>query len=239
MRYLFTAALTAAALTAAVLSAPAIAQDDMGEVIVTAQRSDSSYYSDEKTVIGLRRPADNAVQQVWIVSDSRDADMRCKEVLSMLDAAMARAGAAGVSLVDGDFELKPIARADYSCKSMGGAGRADTSQISFYVKAPVVMGATGGTAPEKRIAAYVKSVPVNGRSLMETRGGLTLTIINPDQYRDEVVQLVAEQSLRYAGYFGPDYGVEVGGLNEELSWIQVSETEVFLYIPYRFTVRPK
>lgn len=231
MRYLF----TAAALAAVTVSAPAAAQ----EIIVTASRSSGDYYSVEKTVIGLRRPADNAVQQVWIVSDSRDADMRCKEVLDMLDAAMTRAGGAGVSLVDGDYELLPITRADYTCKSMGGAGRPDTSQISFYVKAPVVMGATGGTAPEKRIAAYVKSVPVSGRSLMEARGGLTLTIINPDQYRDEVVKLVAEQSLRYASYFGPDYGVEVGGLNEELSWTQVSETEVFLYIPYRFAVRPK
>ena len=227
MRYCF----AAAALAAIAFAAPAMAQ----EIIVTASRSDGSYYSDEKTVIGLRRPADNAVQQVWIVSDSRDADLRCKEVLSMLDAAMARAGGAGVQLVDGDFELKPINRADYTCKSMGGAGRADTSQISFYVKAPV----SGGTPPDKRIATYVKSVPVSGRSLMEQRGELTLTIINPDQYRDEVVQLVAEQSLRYASYFGPDYGVEVGGLNEELYWTQVSETEVFLYIPYRFTVRPK
>ena len=225
--------LTAAALCAAA-AAPAMAQD-IGEVVVTASRSDGNYYSDDKTVIGLRRPADNAVQRVWIVSDSRDADMRCREVLAMLDAAMARAGGAGVTLVDGDFELKPIARADYDCKSMGGAGRPDTSQISFYVKAPV----TGGATPDKRIAAYIKSVPVTGRSLMETRGGLTLTIINPDQYRDEVVKLVAQQSLRYASYFGPDYGVEVGGLNEELYWTQVSETEVFLYIPYRFTVRPK
>ena len=133
----------AAALTTIALAAPAIAQD-LGEVVVTASRSDGNYYSDEKTVIGLRRPADNAVQQVWIVSDSRDADMRCKEVLSMLDAAMARAGGAGVQLVDGDFELKPINRAEYTCKSMSNAGRPDTSQIGFYVKAPV----TGGTAPD-------------------------------------------------------------------------------------------
>lgn len=89
------------------------------------------------------------------------------------------------------------------------------------------MGVTGGTAPEKRIAAYVKSVPVSGRSLMEARSGLTLTIINPDQNRDEVVKLVAEQSLRYASYFGPDYGVEVGGLNEELSWTQVRRPRCF------------
>ena len=70
--------LTAAALCAAAAT-PASAQD-IGEVVVTASRSDGNYYSDDKTVIGLRRPADNAVQMVWIVSDSRDADMRCKEV---------------------------------------------------------------------------------------------------------------------------------------------------------------
>ncbi len=228
MRYL----LTAAALAAAVAQ-------DLGEVVVTGSRADSTYYSDQQTVIGLRRPADNAVQRVWIVSDSRDVDVRCREVLAMLDAAFARADGAGVQLVDGEFELKPIKRADYSCASLSGAGRADTSKVEFYVKAPVAAGAGGGPAPRQRIATYIKSVPVSGRSLMETRGGLTLTIVNPDQYRDQVVKLVAEQSLRYAGYFGPDYGVEVGGLDRDLRWSQVSETEVFLYIPYVFTVGPK
>lgn len=82
-------------------------------------------------------------------------------------------------------------------------------------------------------------MPPNGRALIEKNGGITLTIINPDQYRPEIVKLVAAEALKTAGAFGADYGVEVAGLNEQLIWAQASATEVFLYIPYRFTVRPK
>ena len=44
---------------------PAIAQDDSnirGEVVVTGQRASANYLSDEQTVVGLRRPADSAIQ---------------------------------------------------------------------------------------------------------------------------------------------------------------------------------
>ena len=95
-----------------------------------------------------------------------------------------------------------------------------------------------GTA-QSRIDGFIKAVPVEGRALIERRSGITLTIINPDQYRGEIVRLVAAEALKSAAAFGPDYGVEVQGLNEQLSWAQASATEVFLYIPYRFTVRPK
>lgn len=225
------------AATLAALPLAAHAQnEDMGEVVVTAQRSDREYYSDEQPVIGLRRQADSAVQSVAFTSDSRDEDMRKREIRAMLLAALDRADGAGVQLVTGDFELVPVTRANYLTLTFGRGSRPDTSEIALMVKAKLA-GSAGGA--QDRIDRYIKAVPANGRALLEKRGGLTLTIINPDQYRDDIVKLIAEASKRYAGYFGADYGVEVSGLNEQLSWAQVSNTEVFLFIPYRFTIKPK
>ncbi|MEO7914450.1 MAG: TonB-dependent receptor [Novosphingobium sp.] len=212
------------------------AQNEMGEIIVTARRASSDYYSDEQTVIGLRRDADSAVQAIWITSDSRNEDMRKSEIHATLLAAVQRAQAAGVQLVSGDFELVPVTAANYRDLLFESGNRPDTSKIKLYVKAKLA-GSTGSA--QKRIDDFVKTVPPNGRALMEKQGSLTLTIIDPDQYRDEVVKLVAENAKRYASYFGPDYGVEVGGLNEQLAWTQVSNTQVFLYIPYRFSIKPK
>ncbi|HMO77287.1 MAG TPA: TonB-dependent receptor [Sphingopyxis sp.] len=229
--------LMGAALFAAI--APAAAQDNsniQGEVVVTAQRASANYLSDEQTVVGLRRTADSAIQRVKFTSDSRDEDMRKREIHAMLEAAIRRADGAGVELVTGDFELTKVTLANYKDLIFGRGARPDTSEIGLFVKAGLA-GSVGSA--QGRIDNFVKAVPPNGRALMEKNGGITLTIINPDQYRPEIVKLVAAEALKTAGAFGPDYGVEVAGLNEQLIWAQASTTEVFLYIPYRFTVRPK
>ncbi len=229
----------ATAFCLATISAPTCAQDNSnveGEIIVTAQRASAEYLDDEQPVLGLRRQADSAVQAVQINSDSREEETRKREIHAMLESAINRASSAGVELVTGGFELVPVTMSNYKELVFGRGNRPDMSTVSFYVKSKLA-GSTGSA--QERIDRYIKSVPPSGRSLMERQGALTLTIINPDQYRDGIVKLIAAESLKYASFFGPDYGVEVIGLNEQLSWAQASGTEVFLYIPYRFAVKPK
>jgi hypothetical protein len=230
-RFVMTALLLAAA------PSLAEAQDQgLGEIIVTAQRTSSDYFSDEQPVVGLKRQADSAVQPITISSDSRDEGVRKREIYAMLAAAVQRASSAGVDLVTGDFELVPVTSSTFRDLVFAGGSRPDTSVVSLMVKAKL-SGSTGGA--QKRIDDFIRAVPPDGRSLMEKKGGLTLTIINPDQYRDEIVKLVAAEAKRYAGYFGAEYGVEVSGLNEQLAWSQVSNADVFLYIPYRFIIKPR
>ncbi len=231
--------LAGAALVLTAASGAAAAQDNSnieGEVIVTGQRASADYLSDEQTVIGLRRPADSAIQPVKFTSDSREEEVRKREIHAMIDAAIRRADAAGVELVTGEFELSKVTLANYRDLAFGRGGRPDTSEIAVFVKAKLA-GSVGSA--QSRIDGFIKAVPAEGRALIERRSGITLTIINPDQYRGEIVRLVAAEALKSATAFGADYGVEVQGLNEQLSWAQASATEVFLYIPYRFTVRPK
>lgn len=225
----------AAALSVAWLSSQAVAQNNSleGEVIVTGQRASSAFYRQEQTVIGLRRQADSAIQRIQVTSDSRDEEVRKAEIWAMLSSAIGRAGGAGVELVTGELELVPVTQANYRDIFIQRGNRPDTSQVSLYVKSKLT-GSTGSA--QSRIDSFIKSVPPSGRSLIEKQGTLTLTIINPDQYRDQIVKLVAAESLKYAGYFGANYGVEVSGLDQELSWSQVSGSDVFLYIPYRFTI---
>lgn len=228
--------LCAAALLA---GTPALAQNSNaveGEIIVTAQRVSSDYYEDDQPVVGLRRTADSAVQSVKITSDSREEAVRKREIHAMLDSAIRAAGGSGVELVTGDFELTALTPANYKELIFTRGGRPDTSEVSFYVKSKLA-GSTGSA--QTRIDSFIKAVPPSGRSLLEKQGNLTLTIINPDQYRDQIVKLVAAESLKYAGYFGSDYGVDISGLSEQLAWTQISGSEVFLYIPYRFSIKPK
>jgi hypothetical protein len=90
---------------------------------------------------------------------------------------------------------------------------------------------------ERKITAFVKTVPEAGRSQMKQKGALALTIIKPEQYRDEIYRLVATGAQHAAGFYGTETGLEVTGLHGNVAWEQVSETELFVFIRYNFLVK--
>jgi hypothetical protein len=249
-------------------AAPAFAQDEMGEIIVTAQMRNSvsggaAAIIQQPPVIGLKRQADSAVRTIEIVSDSRDEDMRKREVQAMLFAAIDRAKAQGFSLVTGQFELVEVTRANWQDQFPGLAIKAedaddededaeddnndddddkppaafedDNSTTTIRLKVKTKLNGSIGNA-QLKISSFIKAVPKTGRSQIVQKGGLALTIINPEQYRDQIYTRIAGGSKHAVTFYGPEYGLNMTGLDKAIAWKQVSNTEVFLYIPYAFTI---
>ena len=244
------------------VASPLLAQDDNGggEIIVTGMRNSLSRnvtsIDAQPPVIGLKRLADSAVRTIEIVSDSREEEMRKREVQAMLLDAIDRAKRDGFSLVTGQFELVEVTRANWQDQFPALAGKADsasddeddeddkaqpafeddgrTAAVHLKVKTKLV-GSIGSA--QQKINGFVKSVPATGRSQIQQKGELALTIINPEQYRDEIYRRIAAGSQHAVTFYGPEYGLEVTGLDKGIAWKQVSNTEVFLYIPYAFTVK--
>ena len=242
---------------------PALAQDGADEIIVTASKRSAIGgivpVIERPPVIGLRRQADSAVRQIEIVSDSREADMRQREVQAMLLAAIGRAKGAGLSLVIGQFEVTEVTLENWRDHFPALAGKADSdadndddddddddnkakpsfeddgSNATARLKVKTRLDGSIASAQQK-IAAFVKAVPPTGRSQITQKGEIALTIIRPDQYRDEIYRRVAEGAKQAVSFYGPDYGVEVTGLDRAIAWAQVSNTEIFLYVPYSFSV---
>lgn len=263
----------AALCSVALFAAPVLAQDDdggMGEVVVTATRMSNSLSSSpisiggfvpaSPPVIGFKRQADSAVRNIDIVSDSREEDMRRREVQAMLLDAIDRAKKDGFSLVTGQLELVEVTRANWQDQFPELAGKAKTDDdddddddydddeneaktayeddgetMTIRLKVKTKLDGSINNAQQK-IAGFLKGVPATGRSLIKPSGGLALTIINPDQYRDEIYKKIAAGAQHAVSFYGPDYGVEVVGLDGDVAWQQVSNTEVFLYIPYSFKI---
>jgi hypothetical protein len=257
----------AALCSAAIFTAPLIAQDDesgMNEVVVTGSLrsmnsmspiSVGSYIPPSPPVIGFKRQADSAVRNIEIVSDSREEDMRRREVQAMLLDAIDRAKKDGFSLVTGQLELVEVTRANWQDQFPELAGKVkdadeddddddDEGQMAYEddggstvirLKVKTKLDGSINNAQQK-ISGFIKAVPVTGRSLIVPQGGLSLTIINPDQYRDEIYKRIATGAQHAVSFYGPEYGVEVTGLDSDVAWQQVSNTEVFLYIPYSFKV---
>ena len=247
----------------AFVAGPACAQDEGGEIIVTGSRI-SNFRGPvaiaQPPVIGLKRMADSAVRTIEIVSDSREEDMRKREVQAMLLDAIDRAKRDGFSLVTGQFELVEVTRANWQDRFPALAGKPDAvdedddddddddntrpppgfeddgsiATVRLKVKTKLD-GSIGGA--QQKISGFVKSVPATGRSQIAQKGEIALTIINPEQYRDEIYRRIAAGSKHALSFYGADYGLDVTGLDQAIAWKQVSNTELFLYIPYGFSVR--
>lgn len=234
------------ALLLAALAAPAGAQNiGESEIIVTGSRiSRPSFDSDDVVTvrppaIGMKRVADFAVQAVTIVGDTRDEQKRRDEIFGMVRKAIELAGKrGGIELATGQFVVEPLTLANYrNLEIEEDDERDDVEQVGFLVKTRLAAGMDAKAALE-RIEAFVKAVPAVGRAEMEKDGDLTLSVVGPDRYRAAIVDLVAADARAMAARLGPAYAVHANGLDQAVQWSRASLTEVYLYVPYSYSVVP-
>jgi hypothetical protein len=218
------------------LPAPSAAQEmDQSEVIVTANRRQSSNY-EIMPLVGLRRTADFAVQYVSITGDTRETDKRREEIFAMVRGAIELAHARGVELATGQMVVEPLTLANYRDLPLTNDGRPDTDRVNFLIKASLA--GSDSKAALERIEAFIKAVPTVGRAEMRKGGDLTLSVVGPDQYRGRIVDLVAADARATAARLGPEYAVEARGLDRPVEWARATLTDVFLYVPYSYTIVP-
>jgi hypothetical protein len=229
-------AVVGAALGASGLFAQENTVPPLGEMMVTGTRSAVPYAQQDRPVIGLRRRADAAVMMLNISSDTREAGPRIAEIHAALLAAMDKAAAAGLEIVAGGNPLYRVTRENYKLLPLPGAGRVDTNMVQVMVKAPLQ-----GTAQatQARLAGFVSGLKGTGRATISQPAGISLTIVDPDQYRSAIVAAVAADAKATAAQFGSDFTFSVTGIDGQIVWSQVSPSEVFLFIPYRYTIVPK
>lgn len=239
--------LLAPALLLAAIATPVAAQNiGDSEIVVTGSRiARSGLYSESpvETVrpppIGLKRLADFAIQQVTIVGDTRDETKRREEIFAMAKKAIELAGKrGGIELATGQLVVEPLTLANYrNLEIVEDDERDDVEKVSFLVKTRLAAGMDAQAALE-RIEAFVKAVPAVGRAEMEKDGDLTLSVVGPDKYRSTIVDLVAADAKAMAARLGPAYAVHADGLDRPVEWTRASLTEIYLYVPYSYSVVP-
>lgn len=227
---------------------PASAQDD--EIIVTAMRrlviDDDAERVVEKPILTpapvqmLRRTADFAVQQVVVVSDTVEEADAHKEVRAMTRKAIDLSAGAGVQLASGQLVVEPLTPGNYTDLKIEeiDEDEIDGQAVKFLVKVPLAPGIDAKAALAK-IDKFLKAVPAVGRAQIKAYSELTLSVVNPEQYRGAIIDLVAKDTGTTSGRFGAGYGLEVTGLDKPVQWKRASLTEVQLFLPSNSTVRPR
>lgn len=231
---------------------PAVAQD---EIIVTGMRrlshdNDSVQPVDIRTAAAaamppaaaqmLRRTADFAVQQVVVVSDTVEEADAHKEVRAMTRRAIDLSVGSGVQLASGELVVEPLTPSNYTDLTIEeiDEDEIDGKAVKFLVKVPLAPGIDAKTALAK-IEKFIKAVPAVGRAQMKAYSELTLSVVDPEQYRGAIIDLVAKDTAGTSARFGAGYGVEVTGLDKSVQWKRASLTEVQLYLPSDSKVRPR
>lgn len=208
------------------------------EVIVTAQRREADDYSSDTPAIGLVRKADFAVIEVTVTGDSRDPVQRRQEIFAMVQGAIAAAPRQGVQLAYGERVLEPLTPSNYKDLTLANDRRPDSQKVEFLAKVPLTGGIDAKQAQE-RITAFVKSVKPVGRALIEETGDLQLSIVAPDQYRGHVADLIIADAQKMGQKLGPDYSVQIEGLQRPVEWVRAGLSEVMIFIPYRLVIGRK
>lgn len=215
-------------------TAPLVAQDvDWGDTYIA---SPAPGQRAAPPVVGLTRKADDLVMTVSFTSDTREALARTEEVHGMLLDALTKGTTVGVTLSTGSPVLAPLTRENYRSIAMGWAGREDTSKADVLVSVPLT---TTADEAEKRIDAFVKSLSRIGRGTIYKSGARMVGVRKPEQYRAQIVQLIADDVRANAEKFGPDYRGVIDGIDQPVQWQQRGESEVFLYLPYSYRIVAK
>ena len=156
----------------------------------------------------------------------------------MVRSALSLAGRSGIELAVGDFFVVPLTNDNYRTLSFIGDGRPDSERVVFFIKTRLGASAEEANAAITRLEQFVRSVPAAGRAEMRAAGPLTLSIVAPDQYRGQLLDMIATEARAIAARFGPDQRTEARGLDRPVEWRRAGITEVFLYIPHQLIFRP-
>ncbi len=238
MRYILGAMLALA------ITTPLCAQDN-SEIVVTAMRrsldNDGENGSNSVPVVGLRRRGDYLVQLYTIVSDTREFSTRRTEVYTTLLNVLEQAEKnTDIEISVGQSELRAVTKANYRAIALDSnfRNRADTSHISIYVKHKLAQDGSNAKSAVLAIENFAKGIKMTGRSEILPVSDTQISLINPQQYRYAILQLVADDSKKIAGMFGPNYGVNFSGFTQPVEWIGETPTEVFLFVRYSAGINP-
>ncbi|WP_045859514.1 hypothetical protein [Teredinibacter purpureus] len=221
----------------ALLSANVLGQDFMEEeVIVTGIRASAS----ELPGVTLKKKGDFLLLNVKIVNDTRDLEERKSEIYKTIKTAIALANkdkSIQISVAQGNLVL-PLTKSNYEIDLVKGK-RQDTSEAQITFKARINENMSDASSLVVKLKKFVKSVPVVGRVELIPLSEVNVSVVNPAQYRNEILGLVAEDINFITDKLGQEYKVVLEGINQPVMWSRAGPLHLSLYIPYSYTVVPE
>lgn len=217
----------------------AVAQSD--EIVVTGSRlSDYDLYEDGlPPYITLKKRASFLVRSVRVEGDTREHAKRETEVRNTLRNLLKAAKRnENIQLGIGSEFIEEFTEDSIAGDLVGGQ-RTQTSYRVLLIKTPVDDKAITYTQANDRIDKFIDSIQTDGRAEIIKWPDPVLSIVKPERFRKELLQLIAFDARNTAAQFGDDYAVRATNMAERIRWIQSDKLTLTLYIPYKLEILPK
>ncbi|HYD86975.1 MAG TPA: hypothetical protein VEA80_05845 [Vitreimonas sp.] len=229
--------LIAAALTVASIGG-AFAQDEAEEIIVTGARLER-YESLVLPAVTMTRRADAVLASATIWSDSRDLQLRSREIRATLEDMARRARASDVTIsLQQDDVLRPFT-VDLAMRLLTYGGRADSSQVVVQLRTATRGSSDTLDAARGRFNQFVESIAENGRASVDfDEDELQLTVIDLPQYRAPLMQAIVADGRSVAASMGEGFRPEIAGLESPVAFRRSGDLDLTLFINYTLRVVP-
>ncbi len=222
-----------------ILALPSHAQQNL--------RQERLVYSDQAIAVselpGVRliRKGDSLLLTVQLINDSIEPERRNQELKETLANMLAAADAdqtIELSVVDKEGYITEVSSIDQNVDILGSTAQRGMSHIDIRLKTSIPDEAIDGQPLVKRLRDFVGSTSTVGRTVVTPTGKVDISILNPEQYRGEIIKLITAEIGLITGELGDDYKVILEGLEKPLGWRRTGIVDLELYIPYRFKVIP-
>jgi hypothetical protein len=217
------------------MTSSGVAFSQLEEIVVTGSRVDST------PGVFLRRHGDYLLLEVAVTNDTREEAGREDEIYRTLRGALTAAERnrdLEISVVNDDGLVYPLTPESYRIDLSPG-NRPDTSTATITVKTAVPSGDADGQALVKKLREFVADLPIVGRTQLEPVGDVQISVVDPHQYRNEIIKLVAGDISEVTSTLGSEYRVVVEGIDRPVEWFRLGLLDLGLYVPYRYIVIPQ
>ena len=227
-----------AALLAVTLAPAAVGGSDVERVVVTGSR----LYSDNIPHISLLKRADYMITKVRVTCDTRDEKQRRSELKASLRDMLAAAAKSGtISLALGESVLGPLRESMFddiiTDDKRDRDKRDDTDGATVVIKTKLTSADTFESATG-RIKAFIEKAPKAGRTEILREEGWDLSIVDPEQYRDDLIKQIVADAKHTAELVGSSHSASIEGLQSPVAWYQQGPLDLGLYISYTMTLVP-
>jgi len=186
--------------------------------------------------VRLQVPADFVAIPIQIQNDSKDPAKRADEIEKALRSLTDRLQQhPDLAVKQGIVSLSP--REHSTLKAFSSYESHTGSSAQLYVLGAMKQD-TSVFAVAKRLYQAINGIPL-GDGTKVTLGNTTLGLNDPEKYRDQILKAIANSISETKKAMGMSGGVEVEGLENAVSVMQLDERDVSVFINYSLRIQTK
>ena len=218
---------------------PAAAQDD--EIIVTGTRiSRANSFDNGAPGVTYIRRGDFMLLEVQIESDARETTERLSEIGSTIEAFLEAAkkdSSIEMSILESGTTVRKLTQSNYF-QGITRGNRPDTSIARIRVKTAIPDEVENSADLATKLSRFVDQIKEQGRITISANGETSVSVVDPFQYREEVVEAIVAEINSTTDALGPEYVAIIKGLDRQVYWDRKGDIELAFSLPYSYEIIP-